>query len=274
MSSQLTFSSFAVAGGAGSIGAFITSELLALGARVTVLSSKPVEVPTGVKLAIVDYANKDILVAAIKGAEVVVSAVSGPGMAHQPLLVQAAKEAGVKHFVPSEYGMRTVDLPKESRTGVVREKLKVQRLLQEVGLPYTLYYVGLFSDWFFVPPFGFDFTNKKFSIVGDIGYFIAYTLTHLAKSRLENQPLAVEGEKLTLNQVVEILQEVREEKYEVTHTSVEDAEQAVKEKGDAALNEFIKLHAHRGYVGGDRFNNDLIPGFRPQSLREVLASTL
>ncbi|KAH7102517.1 NAD(P)-binding protein [Auriculariales sp. MPI-PUGE-AT-0066] len=286
MSSQLTFSSFAVAGGAGSLGAFITSELLAQGAKVTVLSSKSADVPAGATLAIVDYANKDSLVAAIKGAEVVISAVSGPGMAHQPLLVQAAKEAGVKHFVPSEFGMRTTDLPLELQTGAIGEKIKVQKLLREAGLTYTLYYVGLFSDWFFIPLFGFDFANKKISIVGpgntpiswtsrkDIGYFVAYTLTHLPKSRLENQPLDVEDEKLTFNQIVDILQEVRGEKFEVTHTSVEEAENAVKEKGHDALVEFINLQAHRGYLDGGKTDNHLIPGFKPQSVREAVASTL
>ena len=102
-STALTFSKFAVAGGAGSLGAYITSALIKQGASVVVLSRKPVDAPEGASVAVVDYADAAELERVFRetGTEVVVSTLSGAGIFSQPGLADAAKKAGVKHFVPS-----------------------------------------------------------------------------------------------------------------------------------------------------------------------------
>jgi len=100
--SQLTFASFAVAGGAGGLGSLITKELLAQGAKVVVLSrSASTAVPEGAIVRAVDYTDKDSLVNALSGVEVVVSALNAGGFPSQPALADAAKAAGAKLFVPS-----------------------------------------------------------------------------------------------------------------------------------------------------------------------------
>jgi len=102
-STTLTFTKFAVAGGAGSLGAFVTSALLKQDASVVVLSRKPADVPVSATLRVVDYANGSALESVLRetGTEVLVSTLSGPGIGFQPSLATAAKKAGVKHFVPS-----------------------------------------------------------------------------------------------------------------------------------------------------------------------------
>ena len=40
----------------------------------------------------------------LKGVDVVVSTVGGPALHDQLLVIEAAKEAGVKRFYPSEFG--------------------------------------------------------------------------------------------------------------------------------------------------------------------------
>ena len=98
----LTFSSFAVAGGAGGLGSLITKELLAQGAKVTVLSrSETTKVPEGASVRAVDYSNAEDLVKALEGHDVLVSALNAGGFPSQPALVDAAKKAGIKHVVPS-----------------------------------------------------------------------------------------------------------------------------------------------------------------------------
>jgi len=49
----------------------------------------------------VDYASEDSLVHALSGVEVVISALSGGGLAVQSGLADAAKKSGVSLFVPS-----------------------------------------------------------------------------------------------------------------------------------------------------------------------------
>jgi hypothetical protein len=52
-----------------------------------------------------DVSNAESLKKAFTGVDVVVSTISGGGFAVQGNLLTAAKEAGVKRFVPSEFGV-------------------------------------------------------------------------------------------------------------------------------------------------------------------------
>ncbi len=52
-----------------------------------------------------DVLNIESLKKAFTGVDVVVSTVNGGGFAVQENLLTAAKEAGVKRFVPSEFGV-------------------------------------------------------------------------------------------------------------------------------------------------------------------------
>ncbi|KAL8300111.1 hypothetical protein RB597_009957 [Gaeumannomyces tritici] len=99
----------AVAGGSGGLGAFIVKELVAAGFEVTVLrragsTSTP---PEGVATKDVDYASLDSLTAALQGQHAVVSTVATVAAAGQKLLADAALAAGVRRFIPSEFGVNT-----------------------------------------------------------------------------------------------------------------------------------------------------------------------
>lgn len=62
----------------------------------------------------VDYGSEDSLKEALSGVEVVISTLSQGGFAFQTPLFEAAKAAGVKLAVPSEFGNHTTDLPEDS----------------------------------------------------------------------------------------------------------------------------------------------------------------
>ena len=100
-SSQLTYTRFAVVGGTGALGALVTKELVAQGAEVIVLSRSASDVPVGATVKVVDYADPSSLAEALAGAEVVISTLYAAGFAVQPAVVDAAKAAGAKLFVPS-----------------------------------------------------------------------------------------------------------------------------------------------------------------------------
>lgn len=118
MTGSTSFQSVAVAGATGAIGYSITEALLNDGSyKVRILRKKPESknektellASKGVEIVYVDYNQKDDLVKALKGIDAVVSAVNAKDMVSnfysiQAPLVEAAKEAGVKRFIPSEFG--------------------------------------------------------------------------------------------------------------------------------------------------------------------------
>ena len=102
-------------------------------------------VAKGAKRAVVDYNSASSLSAALRGVDVVVSAFSSnsEGATNQEALARASKEAGVKIFVPSDYGA-----PAEGsdRPVFVQKKQFKNKFLRELGLPYAMFYTGLFTD--------------------------------------------------------------------------------------------------------------------------------
>lgn len=99
--SKNNLSTFAVAG-VGGLGRFIAEELVNEGVTVVALTRGGNDkIPAGVTERAVDYANPQSIEDALKGVEVVVSALAGPGFSVQTVLADAAKKAGAKLFVPS-----------------------------------------------------------------------------------------------------------------------------------------------------------------------------
>ncbi|KAJ6467394.1 hypothetical protein C8R45DRAFT_1063991 [Mycena sanguinolenta] len=187
------YKSFAVAG-AGNVGLPIVRALAAQNVSVVALSrpeSAAKEFPSGVQIAKVDFNDVAAISAVLKAhkVDVVLSTAPRSAAATQKLLVDAAKLAQVKLFAPSEYGM--------------------PKYLKTVGIPSTRFYTGMFLETL-LPLVGYS-ENKKFTIVGkgeapvsmtsisDIAGFVAYVLTTLPPSELENSIFRLEGERLSLN---------------------------------------------------------------------------
>ena len=95
----------------------------------------------------VDYSNKESIKNALTGVDVVISTIAVEGLHLQPGIAEAAKEVGVKLFVPSEFGG-----PTEGKTGgFLGNKANIQEQLKAIGIPYSLFYTGGFSDYIWVP---------------------------------------------------------------------------------------------------------------------------
>lgn len=105
-----SYNSFAVVG-AGLLGIPIIEALLNRKASVLVLtrSSKKAQLPEGVKITTVDYNDVQLITRALRdhGTEVIISTLNGEGLTAQDKIAEAAKEAGVKLFAPSEFGVPT-----------------------------------------------------------------------------------------------------------------------------------------------------------------------
>jgi uncharacterized protein YbjT (DUF2867 family) len=95
----------------------------------------------------VDYSNDESIKHALEGVDVVISTVPIAALDVQGKIAAAAKEVGVKLFVPSEFG----GITKEDSEDVRRVKAKVQGQLRDLGMPYTAFYTGPFPDYIWEP---------------------------------------------------------------------------------------------------------------------------
>ncbi|KAF7975619.1 hypothetical protein HWV62_9209 [Athelia sp. TMB] len=200
--------------GAGNIGAPIAKALLAEGANVIVVSRAESKhsksLPSEIKVVSVSLTDVAALAALFKEhkIEVVVSTVAHEALPHQHLLADAAKEAGVKLFVPSEFGYSTLGIT-EGELGI---KAQFGEYIEQIGLPFTRIFNGGFISYI---PWLLGVSTGKVQILGngdkkatftdieDIAGFVAYVLTHLAPSELENKYFRIQGESASFVEIAE-----------------------------------------------------------------------
>ncbi|EIN03739.1 NAD(P)-binding protein [Punctularia strigosozonata HHB-11173 SS5] len=144
-------SKVAVAGATGNIGLPVVQQLVAAKFDVVVLSrsDNPSGLPAGVTVRKVDYDSVE-LTAALQGVDAVVSAVASAALAGQTKIIDAAVAAGVKRFLPSEFG-NDLQHPAVRAVPAFAPKVAVQEYLKKVvaesDLTYTIVSTGPFLDW-------------------------------------------------------------------------------------------------------------------------------
>ncbi|KZT19869.1 NAD(P)-binding protein [Neolentinus lepideus HHB14362 ss-1] len=306
------YKNFVIAG-AGRIGYFIVEELLKLQSSgtvsaVTVLTRVSLcvigfSIPLidagtiqsggyadlaekGVKVVAVDYSpsSSSVLVSALQGTDVVISTLGGGAIdAQQIALADAAKQAGVSLFVPSEFGN-----PTEGATeGILGTKNRIHRHLEKIGLPYALFHTGLFTDYVFSPFLGWDLPNGKVFIRGegnapisfthrrDIGRFVAYVLIQLQRDQLHWKVFAIEGDRKSWNDVLELYQAKTGKTLQVTHQPRSELQTAFQ-KNPQDFVAYISLawDEGRGIVGKpEELSNKLFPSFNPSNIIDTILET-
>jgi len=271
------FKNFAVVG-AGDLGSFIIEELLrhvAGGSVSNVIaltrSSKGYDdlKAKGAVFKAVDYSSQTNLVAAFQDIDVVICTLGGQQLTLQIPLSNAAKEAGVKHFVLSEFGLPTIG--------------------KTDGIFGSHFWTGPFTDWFFDdhPDWAFDLPNDKVIVRGsgnvpvswtsrlDIARYTVYVLTHVSRDQLKNRPFPMEGERRTINQILEEYQARTGKKLQITYESTEFLEKQVKEHPDDQLNGliglfFLELERGDGQTGTPEEVNKYWPEFNPTRVVDVI----
>lgn len=147
-------SNILVTGATGHLGTAVTNSLLekAGAANLTILvrdADKAVDFKNkGVKIAIGDYGDHASLIAAFKGIDKIYL-VSGNDIANraaqQDNVINAAKEAGVKHIVYSSF-QRKSDSPGSPIDFIASSHLQTENTLKSSGLTYTLLQHTLYAD--------------------------------------------------------------------------------------------------------------------------------
>ena len=96
-----------------------------------------------VKVIQVDYSNHDSIKHGLTGVDVVISTISWNAIDVQGKIAAAGKEAGMKFFVPSEFGVNT-----EGETeGIFGAKANIQAQLRASGVPFAAFYTGPFAEY-------------------------------------------------------------------------------------------------------------------------------
>ncbi|KAM0324063.1 hypothetical protein ACHAQA_008251 [Verticillium albo-atrum] len=142
----------AIAGATGTLGGHILQALQATGVfTITILTRSGTTAPTDPSLTIkeVDYTSLASLTAALEGQDALVNASN----AHDPSvplrLIDAAIAAGVRRFIPSDFGCDTAN-PHIAALPVFATKAAVLARLREVASPsftWTIVANGPFLDW-------------------------------------------------------------------------------------------------------------------------------
>ncbi|KAI0041327.1 NAD(P)-binding protein, partial [Auriscalpium vulgare] len=208
------FKNFVVVG-TGNLGAVLIDHFLDLKAngsvdRVLVFTRPSSEPATSRKYAAkgaevvgLDYDDRAALAKALAGVDVVISTVNTAALAAQLTIAEVAKAAGVKLFLPSEFGNPTL-----GGQGFLAGKANLHQKFKDIGLPTTLVFTGAFADFIWVPFLELDIKSGKVSVGGDgnalntftslpdIARFLGYILTSLPAEKLTNLPvLRLEGER-------------------------------------------------------------------------------
>ncbi|KAF0515137.1 NADP-binding protein [Gigaspora margarita] len=222
--SSTSFKVITIAGATGLLGFNIAEAFLNDGSyKIKILRKKPESenknasllASKGAEVIYIDYNDKSDLVKALKGTDVIVSAIGGTDlMATQSALLNAAKEVGVKRFIPSEFGCDIKEI-----TGEVhpfhKPKVEFFKELEKSGIEYTILVTGLFYEYF--EYLGFDHKNKKATFYADGNTKIVctslidigkYTVESLKLSEARNGIIRVAGSVLTLNELLKKYEEI------------------------------------------------------------------
>lgn len=140
---------------------------------MTVLSrseKKDEDLPANVRLVAVDYSDASSLANALKGQDVVVSTVGIEALPKQKLIINAAIQAGVRRFIPSDFGSLTTH-PEASRLPHHAVMVDIQDYLRSKSdkIEYTIFSIGAFTEFLVSQSHGlaFDWETKTAQLWGD-----------------------------------------------------------------------------------------------------------
>jgi uncharacterized protein YbjT (DUF2867 family) len=199
--------------------------------------------PLGVKVLRANYDSMDSLKTAFMGQDVVVSLVAGAVLGNQNKLIDAAIAAGVKRFLPSEFGSNTTDARTRAIVPMYKSKVETVDYLKskESEISWTSIVTGQFFDWGLKVGFlGFDAVNKVATLYGDgtakfsstnlhtIGLAVVKALENTEGTK--NQYVFVSGFQTSQKEILEVAEKVTGSKWIVRNASVNDTIKKGNEK--------------------------------------------
>ncbi|KAI2625408.1 NmrA-like family protein [Hypomontagnella submonticulosa] len=179
------FRNILLIGASGAIGAVLLDEFQKDSSfSVTVLRrvSSKFQPPAGVRvITIPDSYPSDDLVAAFKGQDVIVNCTTTLSVSDQFRMVDAAIAAGVRRYIPSEYGLNNMRPDAQALNAVFHDKGKIQEYLRAKAADGSIEWMsvscGMWLKWSMAHDFlGMHVREKKFVFWDDgEGYFSCTT---------------------------------------------------------------------------------------------------
>ncbi|TFK51515.1 NAD-binding protein [Heliocybe sulcata] len=301
------FKNFAIAG-VGRIGEFVAEELLKLKpdgrvSSVVILTRGRSDATLeklsslGATIVPVDWSSPSTITSALASAhiEVVISGLPVPAHHLQPTLADAAKQAGVKLFLPSEWGSNTTATGDNGKDDFSAAMQKMHKKLREIDLPYALVANGYWSDFIFIPNYslwGWNVPEGKVDIWGkgdgpisfttrrDVARFVAHILTTLPPEQLYWKDFSLEGDRKTLNEICQGYQAKTGKKLEITYHPISEQETAMKENPQLSVPFIVAWGLINWDTGAavlekneEKLSNRLWPDWNPTSAVDALIET-
>ncbi|MEH2039702.1 MAG: aromatic alcohol reductase [Nostoc sp.] len=234
-----------------------------------------------------DVMQPETLLPACAGVDVVVSAIGNndvtvPG---QKNLIDAAKQQGVKRFIPSDYSVDYRKLDYGDNDNLDMRK-KVFEYLQQSSLEYTLVLNGAFMDIITYMPL-FDLEHQTFQYWGDGETLLDFTTTDdtakyvaeaVSDPSLGNTALSVAGDTLTPKQLKATYEAATGTKLtEKSLGSIAEMKAwiANKKASASSVEEYVYHQYMYAMVSGkgklDRIGSDRYPHIKPKTVKQFLS---
>ncbi|KAL7896290.1 hypothetical protein HDV63DRAFT_413289 [Trichoderma sp. SZMC 28014] len=232
------FRNIAVLGGTGQVGRPIVEALIDAGFNVTVVTRSsrlnPKEA-NGAIFVTTDYTYES-LVEIFTGQEVVVSAVAaGPPIAAQKAMVDAAIQAGVRRFIPSEYGSSSIDQPLEDFKKLMAPKTEIIEYLREKCRLHPQFSWTCLSGGALLDVVSFSVSERTATIF-DTGEarFDSTTIPNMAQSVVSvlqrpadsaNEYLVIRSFVVSQSEILAALEDITRSKWRVSYVDAENLRQ-------------------------------------------------
>ncbi|KAM0666120.1 hypothetical protein MY8738_009690 [Beauveria namnaoensis] len=162
----------AIIGANGNLGQSVLPSVINASFQVTVITRAESNsaFPPDVKVVKTEYTEKK-LAKALQGQDAVLCLIDAGALQVESLIINAAASAGVKWFIPSEFGHNTLDNRVLEALPILKGKVQVTaqlRAKEQHGMQWTGIVTGLFFDWGLKRgAFGFDLVKKTGKIWDD-----------------------------------------------------------------------------------------------------------
>ncbi|UPL00347.1 hypothetical protein LCI18_011281 [Fusarium solani-melongenae] len=248
----MAYKSVALVGASGNLGQITLPAFLESDLEVTAIvrSTSTATFPESIKVIKTEYNLAD-LTEALKGKDAVISMIPIVSLDQQAVVIDAAIAAGVKRFIPSEFGSDTRSEKVLAAVPFFKVKKDYLDLLKtkEDVISWTALFTGPFFDWGLPLGFwGFDLANKKALLVDEgkatfttsnalqIGRALVGILKHPEET--SNTVVAVESFTTTQLKALEILEKVTNTTFERKYqTSDELRAEAFKLLNEGNIND-------------------------------------
>lgn len=236
------------------------------------------------------------LTTAFKGQDVVLNAITSLSVSEQHRIIDAAVAAGVKRYIPSEFGLNNLDPRAAALSPVFKEKGDVQKYLmskESEGLSWTSFACGMWLKWSIEHNFlGLNVSEQKFKVWDDgeghfsttlLGDTAAAVVASLKKpSETANRLLRISNFATTQNELFAAIEKATGKKFEREYVKSEeiiaDAHKRIAEGDHWAIYATIETGFVNGRYSGwleeeGPLANELL-GVPRRQLGEVLGEAL